>query len=199
MLGELHSGLDQHPSLARPTFRDRVNGRLLLHDLRSPINMGMILRVAETYCFLVAIYDPSGVLSDTGKQKTVSDFACGALQRLGYGVVDGEAAMDALAKTGRLVGMTIEPPSVSLPDFAFEKNDIFAVGNEYDGLPEDFVARCAMNVTIPMEDVLSPKPKSNSPIDPSRTKAVSNEGKPNLNAAMSTGILAYAAFTFHQG
>ncbi|MCI4644288.1 MAG: TrmH family RNA methyltransferase [Hyphomonadaceae bacterium] len=184
----------KHPALMAPTQDSQINGRLLLHDLRSPINIGMILRVAETFRFRVAIYDPSGVLDDPARSKTISDFACGALQRLGYARIGSAGELDALGRTGRLIGMTIEPPSVSLPEFDFRRSDIFTVGNEYDGLPADFVARCSLNVTIPMEDVWSPKPKSHSPIDPGRNRPVSNDGKPNLNAAMSAGILIYSAF-----
>ena len=50
----------------------------LLYGLQSPINIGMILRVAETYRFHVAIYDPFCLLDHPDKLRTISDFSCGA-------------------------------------------------------------------------------------------------------------------------
>ena len=57
---------------------------LLLVDLRSPINFGMCLRLAETFAMDVLVFDPSGLTADTGKRQTISDFACGALERKGF-------------------------------------------------------------------------------------------------------------------
>jgi hypothetical protein len=51
--------------------------RLLLWDIRSPINFGMLLRVAETYRVAVAAFGPEHALSTTTR-----DFACGALERV---------------------------------------------------------------------------------------------------------------------
>src|SRR5215204_4067877 len=46
---------------------------LLLYGLQSPINIGMILRVAETYQFRVSIYDRHRVLEDAVKFGTIKD------------------------------------------------------------------------------------------------------------------------------
>jgi tRNA G18 (ribose-2'-O)-methylase SpoU len=186
-------GVDPHAAFAVPHASAPINGRLLLHDLASPINIGMILRVAETYRMPVAVFDPRGVVKGQALS-TISDFACGALERLGVGHIEEEADLLRVLSTGRIVGTAIEPPTVPLPEFVFSRSDIILIGGEYDGLPPELLERTAVNVTIPMCDVWTPKPRSVSPIDPSRTKPVRSDGTPSLNAAMSAVILAYHAF-----
>lgn len=165
---------------------------LFLNNLQSPINIGMALRVAETYRTQVLAYDPSGVLADASKSKTISDFACGALQRCGVELIDDPE--EVFTRAGRVVATTIEDRSVALPDFEFHPSDIITIGNEYDGLPAAFTARAAAALRIPMADVFTPKPASHTPIDAARTAPVARDGKPNLNAATSAGIIVYTAW-----
>jgi tRNA (cytidine/uridine-2'-O-)-methyltransferase len=165
---------------------------LFLNNLQSPINIGMALRVAETYQTPVMAYDPTGVLADAGKAKTISDFACGAMQRCGLSVIDDPAKV--FARGVRVVATTIEARSIALPDFVFQPGDVVAIGNEYDGLPDVFSARAGAALRIPMAEVYTPKPASHTPIDPGRSAPVARDGRPNLNAAMSAGIIVYSAW-----
>ena len=167
---------------------------LLLYELQSPINIGMILRVAETYGVDVAILGSSGVLGDASKRRTISDFACGALERKGFTALESEAMLAAWANGRRLVATSIDPRSVPLPEFRFEHGDVVILGNEYDGLPASLAERCSMSLHIPMADVWTPKPPSSSPIDPSRVAPVSHDGQPNLNVAMAGAIVCYGRF-----
>jgi tRNA G18 (ribose-2'-O)-methylase SpoU len=166
----------------------------LLVGLQSPINIGMILRVAETYQCRVSIYDPHRVLDDAAKFRTITDFACGAAARWGFRSLRDEAELEAIVAGRRLVATSIEAGASALPDFHFRRGDLFALGNEYDGLSDDLIARADKVVTIPMPNVWTPKPKSSNPIDPLRTTAVARDGQPNLNVAMSASIICYAAF-----
>jgi tRNA G18 (ribose-2'-O)-methylase SpoU len=168
---------------------------LLLYGLQSPINIGMILRVAETYQAGVALFDSAGVMSDQGKMKTVSDFACGALERRGYELIDGDRAFDEFASGRRLIATSIERDAQALPGFRFEPRDVVIVGNEYDGLPEKLMGACQSSLYIPMADVWTPKPPSHSPIDAARSAPVAREGKPSLNVAVASAIVCYAHFT----
>ena len=167
---------------------------LLLYGLQSPINIGMILRVAETYQFRVSIYDRHRVLEDVQKFGTIKDFACGAATRWGYRTIEDDAALTQALHGRRLVATSIERDTSALPSHRFQAGDMFALGNEYDGLPDDLVARADEVLNIPMPQVWTPKPKSLSPIDPTRTASVARDGQPNLNVAMSAGIICYAAF-----
>ena len=166
----------------------------LLVGLQSPINIGMVLRVAETYQFRVSIYDPHAVLDDPTKFRTITDFACGAVTRWGFRTIRDAAELGGIVGGRRLVATSIEDKARSLADFQFRRGDLFALGNEYDGLPDDLVTRADAVVTIPMPNVWTPKPKSQNPIDPLRTTTVARDGQPNLNVAMSAGIICYAAF-----
>lgn len=167
--------------------------RYLVYDVLSPINLGMILRVCETFHAPVVLFDPRRVLEDEGKLKTISDFACGALQRVPPLVCRTDAELEPVLTRGRVVATSIDDGEL-LPAFAWRDGDLVVLGNEYDGLPDAVMAQAAAQLQIPMPEGFTPKPKSNSPIDPARAATVSRDGKPNLNVAMSCGILAYTAW-----
>ncbi len=166
---------------------------LLLYGLQSPINIGMILRVAETYGFRVSIYDERRVLDDSAKLATISDFACGAMTRWGFHVIKDNEALTGMFRGRRLIATSIERTAVSLVHHRFESGDVYVLGNEYDGLSDDFLRQADLLLTIPMPQVWTPKPKSLNPIDPTRNKAVARDGQPNLNVAICAGIICYAA------
>jgi tRNA G18 (ribose-2'-O)-methylase SpoU len=154
----------------------------------------MILRVAETFAARVSVYDPTGVFGDATRRSTISDFACGALQRHPPRRVASLEGIVALRKGCRLIATTIEAGAVSLTDFVWRQGDLVAIGNEYDGLPEELVLKADVRLCIPLPDIPVPKPRSHTPIDPTRDHSVAREGTPNLNAAMATGIILYDAY-----
>lgn len=167
---------------------------LLLFAVQSPINIGMIMRVAEAYCFTVSIFDPYHVLQDREKFKTIEDFACGSLPRRNFVLLEDEAAL-ALHRAGRRLIVTSIFPSVSsLPMVRFQAGDIIAFGNEYDGVPDKLVGEADLKFHIPMPETWIPKPLSWYPIDPTRG-SVLHDGTPNLNVAISAGIVCYSAYT----
>ncbi|HXO67424.1 MAG TPA: TrmH family RNA methyltransferase [Bradyrhizobium sp.] len=171
-----------HPSQAGSGIR------LLLWDIQSPINFGMLLRLAETYRVPVAAYGRDHTSSTTAR-----DFACGALERAGLRLLPDISSLGAWQGNGRLIATTIEAGSESLLDFRFLPDDVIVLGNEYDGLPPELERSAHVRLTIPMADVWTPKPRSASPIDPTRVAPVSRDGSPNLNVAMAGGIICYAA------
>jgi tRNA G18 (ribose-2'-O)-methylase SpoU len=167
---------------------------LLLYGLQSPANIGMILRVAETYRVGVAIHGSESVLDNPEKLRTVEDFACGAVERVGFRRTAAAADLEPLRAGGRLVAASLDPRSRAVWDFGFEPGDVVVLGNEYDGLPESVARDCAASVHIPMPDVWTPKPRSSDPIDPTRTTPVARDGRPNLNVAIAGGIVCYQWF-----
>lgn len=167
---------------------------LVLDGLQSPINIGMILRVAETYQFRVAILDRFGVLADREKRQTIADFACGALERRGYRLLADEAALTAARRGGRLIATAIEGKAVLLPRHRFRPGDMIVLGNEYDGLSAGMVAGADLVLRIPMPEVWTPKPPTRNPIDPTRTGPVARDGRPNLNVALSAAIVCYSGY-----
>jgi tRNA G18 (ribose-2'-O)-methylase SpoU len=167
---------------------------VLLYALQSPINIGMILRVAETYRFSVTIFDRHGVLDNPENFATIEDFACGAVSRRGFRRIADEGALVELRQGRRLIATSIESDGVALPDYCFRRNDLFTLGNEYEGLPGDFVAAADAVLQVPMPWVWTPKPKTRNPIDPGRTAPVARNGEPNLNVAMTAAIICYSAF-----
>src|SRR5262249_52793385 len=112
----------------------------LLYDLQSPINIGIILRTAEVYQFKVSILDSHGVLGDREKLNTTEDFACGAMSRRVFQRLENPAAVARLRSGRRLVATSIAPNAFPLSNFHFARDDLIALGNEYDGLPDDLVA-----------------------------------------------------------
>jgi tRNA G18 (ribose-2'-O)-methylase SpoU len=179
---------------ARLGYADGQSGlQFLLYGLQSPINIGMILRVAETYRFDVAVYDRYGVLDDPDKLNTVKDFSCGAATRRPLQKIADEAGLDRLLVGRRLVSTSIDSRSCPLPRHSFARGDLVALGNEYDGLPDDMIARAGSILHIPMPAGWAPKPKALRPIDPTRS-GVARDGQPSLNVAMAAAVICYAAF-----
>ena len=182
---------------AQEAFRSEGHGLvqldLLLYALQSPINLGMILRVAETYRVRVAIYDRHHVLDDPDKLATMEDFSCGAAARWGFRRIDDAVTLKSLRQGRRLIATSIEADSRALPNHRFRRADLIVLGNEYDGLPDDVVAGADIRLRLPMPAVWAPKPPSRNPIDPRRTAPVARDGKPNLNVAVTAGIICYSA------
>ena len=188
------SDLDPTADSAPARTHSETESGFLLYGLQSPINIGMILRVAETYRFRVSIYDHYGVLARPEALRTIEDFSCGALLRRGFGVLNDHAALDVFLEGKRLVSTAIDPNACALPAYEFRPGDVFALGNEYDGLPEPIVARADTVLNIPMPSGWTPKPVSLNPIDPARKDPVARDGRPSLNVAMTAAILCYACF-----
>jgi tRNA G18 (ribose-2'-O)-methylase SpoU len=166
----------------------------LLYGLQSPINIGMILRVAETYHAGVAIYDPHGVLDDPDKFNTIKDFSCGAAARRSFRRIGDAAALTRMLAGRRLVSTSIDAGTRALPCHRFGRGDVVALGNEYDGLPDDIIRRADTVLHVPMPFGWTPKPKAMHPIDPARAAPVARDGQPSLNVAMTAAIICYAVF-----
>ena len=189
--------MSKHPRMRGEHRSDRGGERgleLLLVGLQSPINIGMILRVAEAYRCGVSILDPHRVLDDRAKLEVIEDFSCGAFARRSFHRLADAAALAGWRAGRRLVVTSIEADAVALPAFAFRPGDIVALGNEYDGVSAELVAGADAGLRIPMPDVWMPKPPARHPIDPLRTAPVARDGTPNLNVAMAAGIVCYTAY-----
>src|SRR5262245_22583865 len=97
--------------------------QLLLFDLQSAVNVGMILRVAETYKAAVHIFDLHSIFADRDRVKIVSDFACGALEREPPHVFADPCELADIRGSGRLVATTIEADAMPLPEFKWRAGD----------------------------------------------------------------------------
>jgi tRNA G18 (ribose-2'-O)-methylase SpoU len=187
---------DTDPSAGNAPARtdSEIESEFLLYGLQSPINIGMILRVAETYRFRVSIYDLHGVLGRPEARQTIEDFSCGARVRRGFRVLSDATALDGFLEGKRLISTAIDPNGCALPAYEFRPGDVFALGNEYDGLPDPIVARADTVLNIPMPPGWTPKPISLNPIDAARKDPVARDGRPSLNVAMTAAILCYACY-----
>lgn len=164
----------------------------LLDDLQSPINIGQCARTAEVYGIELFIDDPRRITSDPRGVATISDFSCGAWQRRAFKAVGGAAAFVRGYAQGRVVATCVSADAAPLPGFEFRPHDLVVFGNEYDGLSAEVMAQADANLYVPMPDVWVPKPRSTRPIDPRRRPGVRRNGVPNLNVAVTAGIVAYA-------
>lgn len=170
---------------------------ILLNALQSPVNIGRILRTCEVFQVGVSIFDPTRVLQDQEKRRTVSDFSCGALERTRLAKAEDLTRKENVLKLkerGRLIATCVGQNAIELPDFSFENNDIVVIGNEYDGLSEDFIALADEKLYIPMPEVYVPKFRSYSPIDPNRDEDVQQNGLANLSASTCANIIAYSIY-----
>jgi tRNA G18 (ribose-2'-O)-methylase SpoU len=185
---------DAEPVASSQLPATRFGIKLLLWGVQSPVNTGMLLRVAETYRVPVGIIGSEKLLADASAMSTVSDFACGALERVGLMRLDSPVDADAWRGHGRLLATSIDAGAEPLSGFRFQPADVVVLGNEYDGLPDEVMARADCRITVPMADVWTPKPRARRPIDPSRSAPVRQDGRPSLNVAMTGAIICYTAF-----
>jgi tRNA G18 (ribose-2'-O)-methylase SpoU len=167
---------------------------LLLYGLQSPINIGMILRIAEAFRFRVTLFDRHGVLNDPDKRSTVHDFSCGAQSRSDLQILDDPSSLIQSRSGRRVVATSIVPSAQPLSQFHFLPGDVLVLGNEYDGLPEQMIAAAHVLLKVSTPQVWMPKERSHRPIDVSRTAPVARDGEPSLNVAVTAGILCYAAY-----
>lgn len=172
-----------------------MSGSLLLYALQSPINVGMLLRVAEVYRRSVFIVDEHHIFDREDARKTISDFSTGALQRRPPVFISSDDADNAQQRGGgRLIATTSSADAVSAWGFDWRESDCLVLGNEYDGLPIAFEQKADVLVTVPMPEGFLPKPPSFSPIDIARSKGVRNDGRPSLNVATAGAILSFLAY-----
>jgi tRNA G18 (ribose-2'-O)-methylase SpoU len=167
-----------------------MSGTMLLYNLQSPINIGMMLRVAEVYQRSTFIRDGYGVFDREEAKRTISDFAAGALQRRPPNMLDeDQVGKLAHSATNRLVVATTSPAASDASTFRWHEHDCVILGNEYDGLPVEIESMASVSVRIPMPSGFLPKPRSFSPIDAGRSKSVANNGEPCLNVATAAAVL----------
>lgn len=185
---------DDQTGFEAPAWLKRPYGHLMIWSIQSPINMGMILRVAEGFQLSVSVYDPGGLFEDEARMKTVSDFSCGALQRVPPTIIREQKDAISGLVGGRVLATSIGPRAKPLSGFRFRRSDQIVLGSEYDGLPQEVMDNADEQLNIPMPEGYLPKPKSFSPIDPGRSAGVSSDGTPNLNVAMSAGILCHRVY-----
>lgn len=165
---------------------------IVLCGLQSPINIGMILRAAETFGNPVVLIDSFAVLSDPAKRSTISDFACGALDRQSPEIWDDYKGLDRLGK--RVISTAFDGAATPMTGFRWEYEDVLLVGNEYSGVPDLLAKRANASVRIAMPSGYFPKPPSNSPIDAKRVQQVADAGAPALNVAIAASVLMVDAF-----
>ncbi len=170
---------------------------VIMWGLQSPINVGMILRSAETFDCTCRFYDRYGVIDSAKNIETISDFSCGAYQRKGLDVY--KTPVEALnGLVGRLVATTTDQAAMPVEEVEWQPNDALVVGNEYDGLNDDILAQANARIKIQLPDNYLPKPPSASPTDPRRGRNVV-VGAPSLNVAVATSIFCYLAYRRSSG
>ena len=166
--------------------------RTVLCGLQSPINIGMALRSVEAFDGQVFIVDTFEALNEASAVSTVSDFSCGAWQRLAPKVLSNYDFLATL--DGRIVCASSDKQSVPLPRHRWQHSDILLIGNEYTGVPPLLRADADISVKIPMTEKYAPKPPSHHPIDEERAKLIANASFPVLNVAVATSILLSDAY-----
>lgn len=164
----------------------------LLHSLQSPINIGMILRTAEVYEQTVVVFDTHGVMNDA-RLETVADFACGALGRRPP-VVETSLERCLERVGGRMILTGFGADAVPLSGMKWKSEDCVVFGNEYDGIDISGLERAHATVWVPTTDQHLPKPRSTSPIDPTRVEDVRRNGGVTLNVSATAAIIGYSMF-----
>ena len=128
---------------------------ILLWDVASDMNIGLAIRD----CYILGggiihllIFDPSEIVQQ--KQDGIrrfSSYASDHFHQTSVFRTPDDALEAARATGGRLLGTTPhETNATDLSTFMFRDGDVIAFGNEYVGLPQEFLAQCELSLVIPM-------------------------------------------------
>ncbi len=130
-------------------FAKNINGgSVMLVDMQDNGNVGTVIRTAAAMDHTVIlcgrcadVYSPKTVRATMGALFTNDIYIC----------PDPMSAVAAMQKNGRRVlASALDDKAVKLGGFAVQSGDCFAVGNEGQGLSDEFISKCDMTVYIPM-------------------------------------------------
>lgn len=155
------------------------------------------MRTAEVFGHGVSIYDAYGMMQG-GNLDTVADFGCGSFgRRPPFVSQELELCLDRVQ--GRIIATSVHASGNPITGFHWQPDDCVVFGNEYDGLPEDFLVYADEIVWVPVPKKHLPKPKSKNPIDETRAIGVANDGSASLNVAATAAIVAHAIYMAGSG
>lgn len=134
--------------MSRQKCKIAENGRYIaLHSLATPDNVGAVSRTAEAFG-LDGIFTLGGCDIYNPKAMRAS---MGALLRLPVYSMNEDDFFDSCKKNGLVTYASTPRKSAQSIDCAdFLGGAAVVIGNEANGLPDEFIARCDKAVTIPM-------------------------------------------------
>lgn len=121
---------------------------VMLVDLQDNGNVGTVIRTAAALDCNVIL---GGKCADVYSQKTVRATMGAVFFNDIFICPDALSAVDSLQSQGRrVVASALDDRAAVLGEFDVRPTDCFAVGNEGQGLSEEFVSRCRLTAVIPM-------------------------------------------------
>ena len=132
-------------------FLGRDERALVLCSVRDPSNLGAIIRSAVA--FGVEHLVLSSDCADIYNPKTVRS-SMGTMFKVKFSKVKGlEEFIAAARHNGRRVfAAELSSDAVSLKDVSVKRSDMFIIGNEGHGIPEEISSACNNSVYIPISD-----------------------------------------------
>jgi|SRR3989344_3372056 len=128
---------------------------LVLHDLRSALNVGAIFRTADAAgvdkIFLTG-YTPAPRDRFGRLNRSIAKTALGAEQSVEWEKVEDISSLfyNLKTKTYNLIALEQSPRAVDYRQIKLSGDTAIIVGNEVAGLPEEILARCDAIAEIPM-------------------------------------------------
>ena len=135
---------------------------LVLHDLRSALNVGAIFRTADA-CLAGRQAAGVGKIFLTGYtpaprdrfgrlNRSIAKTALGAEQNVVWEKVEDISSLfyNLKTKTYKLIALEQSPRAVDYRQIKLSGDTAIIVGNEVTGLPEEILARCDAIAEIPM-------------------------------------------------
>ena len=122
---------------------------LMLYSMQDPGNLGSVIRSAVAFGVDRIVMSENSV--DVYNPKAVRS-AMGSLFRVKISLVENlRETIQAFREGGRRVfAAELSENAVSLNDLAVNKSDIFLIGNEGHGIPQDIASACSGSVYIPI-------------------------------------------------
>ncbi len=138
------SGMCAVFAIPEPVSPKKLTNGIVLAKIQDPGNMGTLIRTATAFGQMVVVVDSVDIFSPKVIQASAGTIAEANLVRMGWNELIDRAKADKLS----LVALTVEG-GIPVAQFSGDKW-LLVVGNEANGLPEEWLAQCNARVTLPM-------------------------------------------------
>ena len=121
---------------------------IIAHNLRTPENMGMIMRLAANIGARLTLFAFDE--KTEFRESKIKRASSGAMEKISWKIISSDEIADYLPKDYKIVALETSDNSQSIYQFAFPSKTAFLVGNEVTGLPTEILKIANYEIFIPV-------------------------------------------------
>lgn len=137
----------------KDTIRNSFQPVIIADQIRTPENMGLILRLAANYDALKVLFISE---KNSGfKNYKINRAASGAAEKIDWKVITLKELENEVPKDYQLVALETTNDAVNIHEFAFPQKTAFVIGNEVNGISDLLLHKVQSRVFIPIPGIIS--------------------------------------------